>query len=146
MSPLQYAGLGFTAPLISFGGNRAPVHPWPTSKDNMIYRQWPHGTFSTTWALQGKSTVPPGHQLHEGLSAQGHYIVPSTTMETCPGDLPRLCHHTKQQVSSPVSSTSPTHLASLKTFFKSLIWQKNCLAYLDLQKTPGFRALAPVDN
>lgn len=139
MSPfVNHTELGSRVRLISFEHNRAPVNPWrPPPKGfkdhrNYIYWQWP--------------------QPH-GLSAQVNDTNPiphDGDLLSSPGDLPELCHHTTE-----LSWTADffSHLLNIprascisKDILQSLIWQKNCLAYLDLQKTAGFGALAPVDN
>lgn len=109
---MDHTELGSRLPLISFEGHRAPVHPWTPPpkafKDHRTYIYW---------------QCPQPH----GLSAQVNDTnpIPHDDLLSSPGDLPELCHHTTElsskQVSSPVSSTSPSPPAFLKTFFRSLI-------------------------
>jgi len=131
-SPLQYTGLEFRAPLISFGGNRAPVHLCRPARLSGTTRSigTGNGHMDPSPPLQLYKASPLCHQVT--ISMWGFLpkvITPAaaTTMEispaqeTCQQFATAVQSSVEKQVSSPVSSTSSTPLAFLNTFFKSLI-------------------------
>lgn len=134
MSPLQHTGLGFRAPLIFFGGiigpSRIPEDLLPrttastdtanvcghtgSSLPLQLYKASPlcHQAVISIWGFLPKEITLVSATMMESSS---------TDQETCQQLATTPQSSAEKQLSSPVSSTSPTTLAFLKSFSKRLI-------------------------